>query len=126
MVELKSGVNMLPPGIAYHRGLLFDEANLEAVVRYTIANRPYCNRLSPQQMSDRVWEGLARLSNGFDPGELGTLSEHLECVHGVYFTLSWNMLEGLSKEGVWCRGHLVTFLARLGRAPLRAVEDGLA
>lgn len=115
-------LNRLPPGIAYHRGVLFDEANLEAVLRYVITNRPECAKLTPQELSNRVWAGLERMSNGFSADELASMAERLECVHGVYFTLSWNALEGLCKEGVWCRGRLITFLARLGKPAVHLIN----
>jgi len=108
-------------GMCVHRGLLYDEVNLEAVARHAIASQPRFGHLKPEGMVRRIWAELALRTDGFSTDVLEDMADQVDSVCGVYFTLSWNELETPDRHGALRRGRLITFLARLGRPALTLV-----
>ena len=42
-------------GMQVHRGLLYDQMNLQAVARHAIASQPRFSHLTPEVMVRRIW-----------------------------------------------------------------------
>ena len=108
-------------GMQVHRGLLYDQMNLQAVARHAIASQPRFSHLAPEEMAHRIWSELALRSDGFSAEILEEMADQVDTVCGVYFTVSWNELEAHDRMGGLQRGRLITFLARLGRPALTLV-----
>lgn len=108
-------------GMQVHRGLLYDQMNLQAVARHAIASQPRFSHLTLEGMERRIWSELALRTDGFSAEILEDMADQVDTVCGVYFTVSWNELEAQGHRGALQRGRLITFLARLGRPALTLV-----
>lgn len=108
-------------GMQVHRGLLYDQMNLQAVARHAIASQSRFSHLTLDGMVRRIWSELALRTDGFAAEVLEDMADQVDTVCGVYFTVSWNELEAQGHRGALRRGRLITFLARLGRPALTLV-----